>query len=291
MSLKIIKPGLFSTFQDLGRPGFAHLGIPASGAMDRSAAKLANQMVGNKPHEAVLEIALTGVSFQVSETCSIAICGAEFDCFVNDELVSQDQTIDLAVDDVLRMGRLQAGARAYLAVAGGYRLDKVLGSYSTLTLAKLGGFQGRILQKNDQIGLRQAHITPLKHKYAWQKLSRSQRYIVHAVPGPEYGWFNARSQKSAFSQAFKVSQQSDRMGYRLQADIITASNKSTMLSTGLMPGSLQITPDGQSILAMRDAQTSGGYPRILVVDQHDLSVLAQAKPGDEVCFFRVDQVC
>lgn len=255
--------------------------------MDRPAAKLANQMVGNKPHEAVLEVCLIGLSFQVSGACSIAICGAEFDCFVNNELVSQDQTINLAAGDVLRMGRLRAGARAYLAVAGGYRLDKVLGSYSTLTLAQLGGYQGRALQKNDQLRLRQAHIVPIKHKYTWQKLNHSQRHIVHALPGPEYDWFSPSSQQAAFSQGFKVSQQSDRMGYRLQAGAITAINKSTMLSTGLMPGSLQITPDGQSILAMRDAQTTGGYPRILVVNQHDISVLAQARPGDQVYFFRL----
>lgn len=288
MSLTVLNPGLFSTFQDLGRPGFAHLGIPLSGAMDLNASKLANQMVGNDITEAVLEMTFTGVSLRISMACSISICGAEFECYVNDQAVCQDQTINLSVDDVFRMGRLQAGARAYLAVSGGFSLDKTLGSYSTLTLAELGGYQGRALKKGDEIGLRQPHHCSCTAKYSWQKQKSTNKHIVHARPGPEYNWFDSAGQQLAFSTGFKLTGQSDRMGYRLQAEAIATINKSSMLSMGLIPGSLQITPGGQSILAMRDAQTTGGYPRILVVDQHDLSVLAQARPGDEIYFFRVD---
>jgi len=286
MSLTILNPGLFSTFQDMGRPGYAHLGIPVSGVMDVPSAKLANQMVANDFHEAVLELTYTGVSLQSSEACTIAVCGAEFECFVNEQAVSQDKSIDLLPEDVFRMGRMKTGARAYLSVAGGYELEKTLGSYSTLSLAELGGYQGRALRKGDCIDLRRAQHTPSKSKYDWQKVKGKSTHIVHARPGPEYDWFSPESQQLAFSLGFKITDQSDRMGYRLQTEPITVLNKTTMLSTGLMPGSLQITPDGQSILSMRDAQTTGGYPRILVVNQHDLSVLAQARPGDEIYYFR-----
>ncbi len=288
MSLTILNPGLFSTFQDMGRPGYAHLGIPLSGVMDVTAAKLANQMVVNDPHQAVLELTYTGISLKSSEACTIAVCGAEFECFVNEQAVSQDKSIDLLPDDRFRMGRLKTGARAYLSVAGGYQLEKTLGSYSTLSLAGLGGYQGRALRKGDCINLSQAQLSPSKGKYDWQKVKDKSTHIVHARPGPEYDWFSPQSQQLAFSQSFKITEQSDRMGYRLHSEPTTPANKTTMLSTGLMPGSLQITPDGQSILAMRDAQTTGGYPRILVVNQQDLSVLAQAKPGDKVYFFRTE---
>lgn len=288
MSLTILNPGLFTTFQDMGRPGYAHLGIPVSGVMDVAAAKLANQMVANDIQQAVLEMTYTGVSLQTSEACTIAVCGAELDCFVNDQGVAQDRTIDLLAGDVFRIGRFKVGARAYLAVAGGYSLEKIMGSCSTLALAELGGFQGRALRTGDCIDLRNAHHTPAKSKYAWQNLKSNGVHIVHAIPGPEYDWFSEASQQLAFSQGFKVTEQSDRMGYRLQTGAITTINKLTMLSSGLMPGSLQFTPDGQSILAMRDAQTTGGYPRMLVVHQSDLSVLAQARPGDKIFFFRIE---
>ena len=287
MSLKVISPGMLTTFQDLGRVGQAHIGIPVSGVMDVAAARLANQMVANAADEAVLELTFTGITLQSSAACTLALCGAEFECFLNDEAVDQEQTIQLVSGDIFRMGRLKLGARAYLAVAGGYQLDKIMNSYSTLISAQLGGFHGRALKKCDRIELRNAHHSSQKRKYDWQKLNANGVFIVHAQPGPEYDWFSQSSQKLAFSQAFKLSPQSDRMGYRLQSESIKMLDTSIMISTGLMPGSLQITPDGQSILSMRDAQTTGGYPRMLVVNQQDLSVLAQAKPGDEIYFFRV----
>jgi antagonist of KipI len=244
-------------------------------------------MVANSQDEALLEISFIGIAFTSTVDCSIAIAGAEFECFVNGQQVNPDQTIDLMRGDQFKMGRLRCGARAYLAVAGGFALDKVLGSYSTLCVAQLGGFGGRALAKGDLLKLKNPHLSGQVRKYKWQKIEFKTTRVVKAIPGPEFELFQTESQKNVFSQSFKLSDQCDRMGFRLLGGgLKLRCNPAEMDSTGLIPGSLQVTPDGSSILAMKDAQTTGGYPRILVVDQHDLAVLAQLRPGESIRFFQ-----
>ena len=166
---RIITPGLSSTFQDAGRFNQAHLGIPVSGALDLPAAQWVNRLLGNDINQAVIEITLTGLSFETNCDCSIAITGAVFVCSINNQTIDHEQTIILKAGDVFAMTKIKSGARAYLAVAGGFNIPQVLGSYSTLSSAQMGGFHGRSLQAGDEIKLNKPHSTPTRSIAVWKR--------------------------------------------------------------------------------------------------------------------------
>ncbi len=282
---RIITPGLFSTFQDAGRFNQAHLGIPISGVLDLPAAQWANRLLGNDIHEAVIEITLTGLSFQTNCDCSIAITGAVFVCSINNKTIDHEQTINLKTGDVFSMSKIKSGARAYLAVAGGFTLPQVLGSYSTLSSAQMGGFHGRALQAGDEIKLNKPHTTPTRSIAVWKRPKGQSIHVIRALPGPEYDLFDGFSQQSVWQQAFVVTNDCDRMGMRLHNDHELHALK-TISSAGVVPGSLQVTPDGDSIMTLNDGQVTGGYPRILAVLPDQLPLLAQALPNDQLFFHR-----
>jgi biotin-dependent carboxylase-like uncharacterized protein len=285
MSLEIIKAGTFTTVQDTGRLGLAHMGVPVSGTMDDQAAQLANWMVGNRLDEAVLEITWTGIELLSHSPCVLAIAGAEFDCVVNNKAVSTDAVIHLRAGDTFNMRRLQVGVRAYLAVAGGLGVDPVAGSCSTLTVAHLGGINGRQVQAGDRLNVTTQKLTHFRKKPAWKKLKARKLHVIRATPGPEFDWLEPSEIHQAFGQAYQLSHHFDRQGFRLQAEPLKSIKTTHLQSSGLVAGSLQVTPDGQTILAMHDAQTIGGYPRILVVNQDELHKLAQVRPHESIYFF------
>ncbi len=285
MSIEIIQAGAFTTVQDGGRSGWAHLGVPVSGFMDAPSAHEANRMVGNNCDEALLEITWTGVSFKAGADCTLALAGAEFVCYHNESRADLTHGIQLAQGDYFKMGRLLSGVRAYLSFAGGFNLPTVAGSQSTLPAAKIGGLAGRPLHAGDQLILNQHGHVPTQRKRPWLQLKSKSVHVIRAMPGPEYDWFSPAMTRQAFGQAYQLTQDSSRQGFRLQSEAIACDHKLQMSSSGLVPGSLQVTPDGQTILAMKDAQTTGGYPRLLVVNQEELHKLAQVRPGEEIFFF------
>lgn len=285
MSIEIIKAGTFTTVQDAGRFGLAHLGVPASGFMDIQSARLANWMVGNPLDEALLEITWTGIELCSHVPCTIALAGAEFECVLNGVSVDTDHAIHLSAGDHFKMQRLLVGVRAYLTVAGGLGLEQEAGSFSTLTVAHLGGINGRVLQAGDRLNVSTAVTQSLKKKPSWKKLKPQKMHVIRAIPGPEYDWLEPSESHKAFGQPYQLSHHCDRQGFRLQSHPITAVKSIHLPSSGLVAGSLQVTPDGQTILAMHDAQTIGGYPRILVVNQGELHKLAQIRPGENIYYF------
>ena len=284
MSLTIVKAGLMTSLQDMGRSGYAHLGVPTGGAMDRTAAKLANHLVGNPANTVVLEITASGPVIQLNTSCSVAIAGAEFVVTLDGQPVSTDNTIHVRAGQRLAFGALQAGFRAYLACAGGLDVPNILGSASMLSGGLVPDVAGRLLQAGDVLQLKKPGIVADRHKYAWQKQKPHNRYFVHAMPGPEADYFSAHDLRDFFSHPWQISQDANRMGYRLLGNSIATTKTESMASIGLMPGSVQVTPSGQALLCLRDAQTTGGYPRVAVVHQTDLDVLAQARPGSEIWF-------
>jgi len=283
MGIEITKAGMFTTVQDEGRLGWAHLGVPVSGFMDKRSAHLANWMVGNAVGDALLEITWMGVEFSCDEKCVVAIAGAEFECFVNDEGIDTDKVIQLEQGDHFKMGRLITGVRAYLAFEGSFDLPEVAGSMSTLVVAGLGGYRGRALQTGDVLTLntRLNSVVDHKQKPLWKKIKPQSIHVIRAMPGPEFSFFDAVTIRQVFGQAYQISNESNRQGFRLHSKAIKLPENVNMSSSGLVSGSLQITPDGQTILAMKDAQTTGGYPRILVVNQDQLAQLAQIIPGED----------
>jgi len=285
VSLEIIQAGTFTTAQDAGRFGLAHMGVPVSGYMDDQAAQLANWMVGNPPDETLLEITWTGIEMISHVGCTLAIAGAEFICVVNDKPVNTDEVIHLKNGDNFKMRRLLVGVRAYLAVAGGLGLESVAGSFSTLTVAQLGGFNGRQLQAGDNLTVTPKTVIHARKKPAWKKLKAQKIHVIRATPGPEFDWLEPGGIRQAFGQTYQLSHHFDRQGFRLKSEPITSIKTTHLQSSGLVAGSLQLTPDGQTILAMNDAQTIGGYPRILVVNHDELHKLAQIRPGEDIYFF------
>lgn len=263
----------------------AHLGVPVSGFMDKVSAQLANKMVGNQPNQGLLEITWTGLELVSSEACSLALAGAEFNCTVNGNPVNTDHVIHLNSGDCFKMSHLEHGVRAYLAVAGGFDVPLVAGSQSALTLAGLGGYQGRALRAGDVLKLKRPEIITGVAKPNWKKIQSPEILVVRAKPGPEVNQFDSATIRQAFGQAYQLTQDCNRQGYRLNAKPLHYPVDYSMQSSGLIPGSLQVTPDGQTILAMADAQTTGGYPRILVVNQDELHKLAQARPEQLIYFF------
>ena len=285
MSIELIQAGSYTTIQDKGRVRLAHFGVPLSGFMDEHSANLANWLVGNQPGSGLLEMTWTGVELISHTTCSVALAGAEFECFVNDQPINTDNTIQLQTDDHFKMGRLLTGVRAYLAFAGSFDVTVHGGSMSTLSVAKLGGHSGRALKAGDVLNLKQPSLVAVKHKPSWKKVMPQSVHVLRAMPGPEIGYFTPNSIRQALGQAYQITHDSNRQGFRLSADPIPAPKSFSMSSSGLVAGSLQVTPDGQTILAMKDAQTTGGYPRILVVNQDQISQLAQIRPGEDIYFF------
>ncbi len=285
MSLKVIQPGSLTTVQDGGRLGLAHLGIPPGGFMDERSAHEANRLVGNAPDAALLEVTWTGVELLAESHCTLAVAGAVFDCHLNGVPVLMDRSLQLVKGDRFKMGRLLTGVRAYVACAGGFDLPQLGGSHSTLLVAHIGGLAGRPLQAGDRLQLnRPAHV-PVRYQRPWLQVKAQSQHVVRATPGPESSWFSPAVIRQAFGQAYQLTPDCSRQGFRLQSAAITTANTSQLRSSGLVPGSLQVTPDGQTILAMQEAQTTGGYPRILVVNQGELHKLAQVRPGEQVYFF------
>lgn len=281
-ALKILKPGLLTTVQDGGRPGFMKYGIPLCGTMDQRSMRAANSLLGNTPGAAVLEITMTGPEFVALADTTIAIAGARFDLVVNGGS-TEGAVLRLVEGDIVKFSRLLKGARAYLALSGGVDVPLIMGSRSTYVPGEFGGFEGRSLRKGDilnagtdrALGPKSPQTTPL-----------DEETTVRVVPGAEADQFSPTEAQYLLEGVWQVSPESNRMGLRLMGPVLETQSSGSMISTGLMPGSVQLPSDGQPIVIMRDGQTTGGYPRIFHVLSEDIDLLAQARGGAVVRFVR-----
>lgn len=306
MTVTVLHPGLLTTVQDLGRPGWQHIGVPVSGAMDAFALRVANALVGNDDGAAALEITLHGPQLHFDVDALIAVCGADLSPAVDDVPLPQWRPVLVRRGSVLAFGRPRWGVRAYLAIAGGWDVPAVLGSCSTYLRAKLGGLEGRALREGDRLfagvpsPAAQRLMAALSSRLgrrpyatvAWHVSPRAfpayaARPIVRALRGPEFDGFTPDAQEALFTQPFRVTPQSDRMGCRLAGPALKLRAPLELLSEGVTAGTVQVPPDGQPIVLLADRQTAGGYPRIASVTTVDLPVLAQAPPGTFLCFREV----
>jgi antagonist of KipI len=306
MSLSIIRPGLLTTVQDLGRPGYQHLGVVVSGALDAVALRVANILVGNPEDAAGLEITLLGPTIRFEADHLIALTGANLSPTLDGEPLLQHRPVAVRAGTVLAFGAARAGCRAYLAVAGGLAAPLVLGSRSTYLRAGLGGWHGRALQAGDELPT--GTFSPAA-QHLWQLLAPDglpapwvaarwlpspalcpppqTQPIIRAVRGPEYGQFAQASQRAFWHEPFIITPAADRMGYRLQGPALTRDTAPELLSSAVTFGTVQVPPDGQPIALLADAQTTGGYPRLAQVITADFSALAQARSGQALRFQEV----
>jgi antagonist of KipI len=286
--LLVKEPGLFTTIQDLGRPGAVSAGVQAGGAMDRFAHVAANLLVANEPGHATLECTLSGPHLVAERACLIAVTGADFDPHVNGVPVPAWTSLFLAAGDSLTFGARRSGARAYIAVGGGIEADRWLGSFSTNVMAARGGKQGRQLRSGDTIA---AAGEPRKPAVSGRRVPEGLRpayddHTLQAIPGPHVKRLSAEGRGLLFGATYRLSGDADRMGYRLDGPQLVMTGDE-LLSFGLVAGAVQVPNGGHPILLMADHQTAGGYPVVATVVSASLPVAAQLLPGDEVCFAEV----
>ncbi|WP_224241183.1 5-oxoprolinase subunit C family protein [Hyalangium gracile] len=285
MSLRVQKPGMFTTIQDLGRPGQGRWGVSPSGAMDPLALTLANLLVGNPAGAAALEVTALGPELLFEREATFALTGAELRATLDGAPVATRQAHRARAGQVLRFGARAHGARAYLAVAGGLgaSAQSFLGSAATDVEAHLGGLGGRPLRAGDVLALApQPPFQPRSVHAGWERWYQPPD-VVRFIPEP-----GARLPAEALERfeaaRFRISPRSNRMGYRLEGPALPTETGGLQLSEPVAPGTIQLPPDGQPIVLMADRQTTGGYPRLGHVLRADVPKLAQRWLGDPVGF-------
>jgi antagonist of KipI len=284
---RVVKPGFFSSVQDLGRFGFQRYGVPVSGAMDKYAFACANVLVGNQASDACLEVTLLGPELEVLNPVQVAIAGADFSVFVNSEVVPMWETLSVKKGDTIAFhGSAESGCRAYLAVRGGIDVPMVLGSRSTYVRGGFGGYEGRGLRADDVLrtfappqSLKEKRVLPAKLVPEYES-----EFVIDVVLGPQKDMFTVEGVETFLSQAYTVTTESDRMGYRLDGAVIRHKGATEIVTDALTPGAVQVPGSGKPIVLMMDAQTTGGYPKIATVTTPDVSRLGQARPGDKIRF-------
>ena len=279
-AIRVRRPGLLTTVQDLGRPGLAHLGVPTAGAADRRAFGLANRLVGNPPGAAALEITLAGPELELEAGGWVALTGGRVAADLDGRPVPMDVAVPVQAGQVLSIGSVASGLRAYLAVRGGIDVPEVLGSRSTDTLAPVGPprlAEGDRLPVGDRVlgdPFRQVAPTP----------PVDPEPVLRAVRGPRDDVFTEQALRTLIGTAWTVTSDSDRTGVRLDGPALERRRAVELPSEGMVEGSLQVPPDGHPILFLANHPTTGGYPVIAVVAGADLPLAAQARPGTRLRF-------
>ena len=284
--LRVEKPGLLTTVQDLGRPGAAASGVTPGGAMDRFALRVANLLAGDEAGAPALECTLVGPRLVALAACTLAIAGADLGPVLNGAEIETWSSFHVKEGDVVEFAGRRDGARAYVAVAGGVRADRWLGSCSTNLGAARGGFHGRPLKAGDLIESEPPEENPAPRRLDPSLLPRYTSHELAAVVGPHFEELDQASQAALFESEFVVSHRADRMGYRLDGPRLGIAIPE-LLSFGLVAGALQVPPGGEPILLMADHQTAGGYPVVATVVSASMPVAAQLAPGDRLTFRRV----
>jgi len=285
---QVLKPGLFTTVQDLGRYGYLKYGVPISGAMDTFSLVTSNLLVANHPNDACLEITFIGPELQALTRTQIAITGGVVPAKINGRSVPMWQTLEAQEGDLISFGKIESGYRAYLSIRGGIDTPLVLGSRSTYVRGNFGGMNGKQLKTGDIIeGL---DVPLLKIGFLMPEKLVPQftgRFKVNVILGPQDDMFTEDGINTFLSNPYKVTLEADRMGYRLEGPVIEHKAKADIVSDALLPGAVQVPKSGKPIIIMQDAQTTGGYPKIAVAISHDVSLLGQAKPNDMIEFSKI----
>nr|WP_121269505.1 biotin-dependent carboxyltransferase family protein [Pedobacter schmidteae] len=287
MGIKVIKAGLLTTVQDLGRIGYQKDGIVISGAMDTLALQIGNILIGNEPGTAGLECTLMGPKLLFETDQLMAITGGDLSPMLDGQRIKMWRPVFVRKGAILSFGAAVKGCRTYLSFFGGFDLPKVLGSHATYLKAGFGGFNGRMLKNDDVLSFTQTY--PYKGEtFNWSadlKLYPDlEDHEIRVMEGPEYGLFTEESLAVFLKNGAVISTEADRMGYRLEAPALKMTIPKEMLSSAVTFGTIQVTSSGSSILLMADHQTTGGYPRVLQVITADLHKLAQMKSGTHMSF-------
>jgi antagonist of KipI len=286
--MEVLEPGLFTTVQDLGREGYGPLGVSASGAADAVSLRVGNRLLGNAESAAALEMTLLGGTFAFPDGALLALTGSDFGATLDGKPVETWTAFEAHRGQVVRVGPTRSGARAYLCVRGGIEVKLFLGSASTHILSGLGGHEGRALRKGDVLKI--GAMSGAKRIRRLTESARERltpRKVLRMTPGPQSDWFAESSQEIFCGSSYRVGEQSNRMGLRLEGPALPEASGGKMISEGVSMGAVEIPPMGLPILLFVEQQTTGGYPKIANVISADFHSLGQLRPRDEVRFQRV----
>jgi len=287
---KILRPGINSTFQDLGRFGFQHLGIAPSGCMDKSLFYLSNKLVGNKASEGALEFAYQGPLLElVGESAFVAVSGkVNFNIINKNGEIKQgapNESFILSSGDKIDILSTINSVYGYFSIFGGFKLDKTKGSISTLVRAKIGSNNGEKLKSEEKIFFNKFSGDVKKNKF---KFDFDNDSTIRVMQGLQFDYFSNKSQEDFFSKEYKVTKLTDRMGMRLEGEKLENIKSKNIKSEGITKGSIQVPGDGQPIVLLSDHPTIGGYPKIANVITADYDKLVQKTPGLNLKFKLVD---
>lgn len=283
-------PGLLTSVQDQGRMGYQAFGVPQAGVLDLPSARLANEILHNPPSTPVLEITLMGPKITFSGKCQIALCGADLSPKRNEEDCPMYETVEMFEGDTLRFGRLVRGCRVYLAIRGDWQLKPWLGSYSYSAQNGETLTPDSLIKRDSSLRILPKPHVPKRICPIQERPDFPSTQQIRVLPGPEFETFSNYTIGHFFSQTFTITTASNRMGYRLEERLRDFNPEKEVISSGIVPGTIQVTNAGQPIVLLADAQTAGGYPRLANVLQLDMAKLAQLKPGDQVIFNLVEEL-
>ncbi|WP_435413392.1 biotin-dependent carboxyltransferase family protein [Psychroserpens mesophilus] len=274
--VEVLKNGLYDSIQDLGRFDVQEYGVPFSGAMDLHSAKVANLILGNVLSSAVLEITIHGPKLLFHCDTEIALSGADLSPMINSKRVRMNSRIQILKNDVLSFGKRNYGCRAYVAVKGGFQTEFIMNScsmYYPITMSSQ-------LKKGDFISISEQHST-VEKPFALMKMTKSHFEVtsIEVTKGMEYSNLSEREEEMLFSTEFTVSNDSNRMAYQVKESI--NNTMESIITSLVLPGTVQLTPSGKLLFLMRDCQTTGGYPRILQVTESSINQLSQKIFGDK----------
>ena len=286
--ITVVKPGWLTTVQDRGRDGYQQYGVPVSGAMDRYSYIVANRLIGNRDHDAALEITLKGPELLFEKESVISVTGADLTPSVNGVVIPLWTSLLVKAGSTLSFGPRRGAARCYVAIAGGIDVPLVLGSRSTHVSSHTGGINGRALAQGGVLmgGVPSSHTSTTIGRSLPERLRPvySNGATLRILPGPQRESFTTQTFEILTTSSYQLSNQSDRMGYRLIGPKLAQAGAGHHISDGTAMGALQVPQDAQPILLMADRQTTGGYPKIAVVISADLHLAGQLTPGDTLRF-------
>lgn len=289
MTINILKSGILDSIQDVGRVGFADMGINPNGAMDVLAMQSANALLGNNLQEAVIEMHFPSAAFHFEIATLIAICGADFGARINNTSLPTHKTIFIPANTIIHFTQKNWGERCYLAVQGGFDIPDWLGSKSVNLKLGMDGFLGHPLKKGDKIMLskKTSYLLDAVHIYPWQ----ANLFAWYAVPntinilyGPEWGFLTSIAKHDFINTLYEIKPNSDRMALQLDGSLLEKENNNELISSAVGFGTVQLPGNGLPIVLMADHQTTGGYPRIAQVITSHLPKLAQASAHQKLHF-------
>lgn len=286
MGIRVLKAGMLTTVQDLGRTGYQSQGFSVAGVMDVRSFKIANLLLDNPENEAVLEFTLIGPTLQFTSETIIAITGGDFTPTLNGEPIPMYEAVYVNRGDILKFGSARTGSRGYIAFSSYLDVPVVMGSRCTNLKSGIGGFKGRKLKDEDYINFR------IKRRYLPYFLSRklkpedfsAEQETLRVVLGPQDERFTKAGIETFLSEEYTVTSDFDRMGCRLEGAFIAAKEMGDMISDGIAYGSIQVPSHGKPIILLSDRQTTGGYPKIATVASVDIPKLVQRKTDHKLRF-------